>query len=408
MVRWIGWSLCISFIFPLLGRDFFKKDKSPEWSILDSFQGKVSRDNFEYLLKTVYCPRESWRKDWIVLKQDEVLIRKTTEKNDWYSLRYMDENRSSELLAEEGNEKFWASLKGKKIVLDPGHIGGEYSEMEGRHFSIEGAQPVKEGDLSLDVSRVLREKLEGVGVNVILLREDSKPVTNFMPSDFIEEAQRWVFQKEEFRKQIFPEEERTELIKKRSEVLFYRTSEIYARAEVLNKKIKPDLAICVHLNAAPWSDPDNHILVDRNDYHVLVNGCYMGGELADPFQRYEMVFRLLQGWHPTELKIADNISRSFGSSTNMPAFSYKGPNALKVGDVNGVWARNLLANRIYQCPVVFLEPYVANSKETYERIQLGNYQGRKMIYGDLKLSLVEEYADIVFRGLLASFDQVEK
>ena len=36
--------------------------------------------------------------------------------------------------------------------------------------------------------------------------------------------------KEEFRKQIFPEEERTELIKKRSEILFYRTSEIYARA----------------------------------------------------------------------------------------------------------------------------------------------------------------------------------
>ena len=24
------------------------------------------------------------------------------------------------------------------IALDPGHIGGDYSEMEGRHFSIEG------------------------------------------------------------------------------------------------------------------------------------------------------------------------------------------------------------------------------------------------------------------------------
>jgi hypothetical protein len=134
----------------------------------------------------------------------------------------------------------------------------------------------------------------------------------------------------------------------------------------------------------------------------------MGGELADPFQRYEMIFRLLQGWHTTELKIANNISRSFGSSTNMPAFTYKGPNALKVGDVEGVWARNLLANRIYKCPVVFLEPYVANSKETYGRIQLGNYKGRKMIDGELKLSLVEEYAEIVFQGLLSSFVKVDK
>jgi len=171
----------------------------------------------------------------------------------------------------------------------------------------------------------------------------------------------------------------------------------------LNHKIKPDLTICIHLNAAPWKDPDNHLLVERNDYHVLVNGCYMGGELADPFQRYEMVFRLLQGWHATELKVADNVSRSFGSVTNMPAFSYKGPNALKVGDVDGVWARNLLANRIYQCPVVFLEPYVANSKETYELIQLGNYDGEKNIGGEMKHSLVEEYAESVFQGLLSSF-----
>ena len=405
MVRWIVWSLLITCVFPLLGSDFLDKNISPNWKNLDLFQAKISRVGFEYLLKRVYCPRDSWRKDWILLKQDEVLIRKTTETNDWYSLKFLDEKRSSPMSTED---KFWPSLNGLKIVLDPGHIGGEYSEMEGRHFSIEDAKPVKEGDLSLEVSKVLREKIEGVGAEVILLREDNKPVTNFVPADFTEEARRRVLQKEEFRKRIFSAEERTELIKKRSEVLFYRTSEIYARAEILNKKIRPDLAICVHLNAAPWADPDNHILVDRNDYHVLVNGCYMGGELADPFQRYEMIFRLLQGWHTTELKIANNISRSFGSSTNMPAFTYKGPNALKVGDVEGVWARNLLANLIYKCPVVFLEPYVANSKETYGRIQLGNYKGRKMIDGELKLSLVEEYAEIVFQGLLSSFVKVDK
>ena len=39
-------------------------------------------------------------------------------------LRFMDENRSSQLLAEERNEKFWASLKGKKSFLIP-DISGE-------------------------------------------------------------------------------------------------------------------------------------------------------------------------------------------------------------------------------------------------------------------------------------------
>ena len=50
-------------------------------------------------------------------------------------------------------------------------------------------------------------------------------------------------------------------------------------------------------------------------------------------------------------------------------FSYKGPNAQKIGAVPGVWARNLLANRIYGRSVVFLEPYIANSLATYPRAQ---------------------------------------
>ena len=75
------------------------------------------------------------------------------------------------------------------------------------------------------------------------------------------------------------------------------------------------------------------------------------------------------------------MSRSFSRLTKLPAFNYKGPNALKVGEVKGVWARNLLANRIYRCPVVFLEPYIANSKDAYERIQLGNYKGENESQG---------------------------
>ena len=81
---------------------------------------------------------------------------------------------------------------------------------------------------------------------------------------------------------------------------------------------------------------------------------------------------------------------------------------MKVGEVKGVWARNLLANRIYRCPVVFLEPYIANSKAAYERIQLGNYKGKIQVRGELKLSLVEEYADSVFQGICNSFSESRK
>jgi hypothetical protein len=91
--------------------------------------------------------------------------------------------------------------------------------------------------------------------------------------------------------------------------------------------------------------------------------------------------------------------------TRLPAFSYKGPNALKVGKVEGVWARNLLANRLYRCPVVFLEPYRANSIDAYHRILLGDYAGTRKISGVPRASLVREYAKAVADGILGGLEE---
>ena len=92
-----------------------------------------------------------------------------------------------------------------------------------------------------------------------------------------------------------PEDEKNKRIKKRKELYFYRVSEIMARSEIVKNR-KPDLILCIHLNAAPWPDPEEKSLVSRNDYHVLVNGCYMGGEMAYDNQRFEMIWRLLNRW----------------------------------------------------------------------------------------------------------------
>jgi len=396
------------FNWPLLAKDFLDTSIAPEWASLDLFQNRINRTDFEHLLTKVYCPRASWRKGWIELKEKEVSIRKSKALDDCYILSFGDGNQTStgeDSITPSGSK---LSLQGLTIALDPGHIGGDYSKMEGRHFSIGESPPVKEGDLALTVAKILKKKLIDLGAKVILVREENRPVSSYQPQDFLEEVEEWIVAKEERRGERFPAEERVEMIKNRSEVLFYRVSEIHARADFINTQVLPDFAVCIHLNAAPWSDPDSFELLDRNDYHVLVNGCYMGGELADDQQRFEMIYRLLNGWHKMELLLAENVSRSFSRLTKLPAFSYKGPNALKVGEVKGVWARNLLANRIYRCPVVFLEPYIANSKEVHERIQLGNYNGEKQVRGELKLSLVEEYAESVFQGIRDSFSESRK
>ena len=174
-----------------------------------------------------------------------------------------------------------------------------------------------------------------------------------------------------------------------------------ARASKVNEKLKPDLVVCIHLNAAPWPTPEKNSLVERNDYHVLTNGAYLGGEVALDNQRLEMLVKLLNRSHKDELSLAECMAQSFKRATGLPAFNYKGPNAVKVGEVPGVWGRNLMANRLYECPVVFLEPYIANSTQVFARIQAGDYDGAKMVAGKIRISLVEEYVDAVVAGLVA-------
>ena len=367
----------------------------PKWELLDPWQSTITRDQFQNLLAKVYCPREEWWKPWIVIEQDKARIRKQAGKKDWYHLSFCKKPKDP-----ANSAKKRKSLKGLKIALDPGHIGGKYSEMEGRHFVIGKDSPVKEGDLSLETALKLKEILESLEADVMLVRTKPEPVTSKRPEDFDKEAQKWISGRglEKLKK-----EEKEKLLKKRREMLFYRVSEIHARARLVNEQIRPDLVVCLHLNASAWKDPEKKELSERNDFHVLVNGCYMGGELALDDQRFEMMLRLLGGWHDLERRLAENVSVALAEYTKLPAFSYKGPNALKVGKVEGVWARNLLANRLYRCPVVFLEPYRSNSKGAYARIIAGSYEGLREIGGVRRPSLVDEYAQAVAEGVKRNF-----
>ncbi len=63
-----------------------------------------------------------------------------------------------------------------------------------------------------------------------------------------------------------------------------------------------------------------------------------------------------------------------------------------------------MANRLYQCPVIYLEPYVLNSREVAERVQAGDYEGWREVAGARRKSLVREYADGIVEGLLQYYD----
>src|SRR5438045_9476302 len=87
-------------------------------------------------------------------------------------------------------------------------------------------------------------------------------------------------------------------------------------------------------------------------------------------------------------------------ATGLRPYQYPTPQTTtKVGTSGYVYARNLLATRLYRCPVVYCEPYVMNSKEAFARIQAGDYEGVKEINGMTRKSIFREYADSVADGL---------
>ena len=372
-----------------LGARVTPLSSEPDWSQLDKYQETLTAEEFSFSLQQVYCPREEWWSSWIELQEDRAKIRKTGGTDQWYELRFRT----------DGQKKTHApDLVGKPphqwvVAIDPGHIGGDWAKMERREFSIGQERPVREGELTLAVAKELLPRLQSLGVHPVLIRDGLQPVTPRRPGDFRDLAQPWV-------DGILgsdsnaTSEEKSALLQDRQELLFYRVDEIQERARLVNQSIQPDLVICLHFNAAPWPDPEKQQLVERDDHHVLVNGCYMGGELAYDDQRFELIWRMVNRWSETEQRLAESLSLSFSEQTGLPPFSYKGPNALKIGEVPGVWARNLLANRRYRCPVVFLEPYVANSQTTYPRIQKWLAQGAGQ-----DDCIITEYTDAVMLGL---------
>jgi hypothetical protein len=362
-----------------------------DWSVLVPYQQTVSRAEFETLLANVYCPSGALT-NYLTLTTNSVSVFSTTEKTNppLFVLRFSSAISST-------NSR---PLSLKRIALDPGHIGGAWARMEERFFQRGKDRPVQEAELNLMVARLLKTRLEAAGAEVFLTKDSFEPVTDKRPEDFQSQAEEEI--KVSTRFDNFPPLEReaafADAVRKRAELIFYRSSEIAARAKLLNEKIKPDLTICLHVNAVEWDECHN--LVDDNRLVVFVHGNYLPAELKDDDQKLRLLEKLLERSHPTELAAAGVIATALANATKLPPADY-GPSSgsVHVGDNPYVFARNLAANRLVNGPVVFLEPYYQNNRLVYQRIQLGDYEGLRDVNGTAMKSIFREYADAVADGL---------
>jgi len=369
----------------------------PKWSDLDRYQQTITRSDFQFLLEEVYAPNGAW-KPFIEIDETSASIQ-TSVGGKPYVLHFAPEAKASKPVP-----RFWRGksqmagrpsnkpLAGVRIAIDPGHIGGSWAKIEERWFRIGNSKPVTEGDMTLLVAKLLSERLRELGAKVYLTRTKPSPVTPLRPDRLKKEAV------ESLRDQGASVTEAN--VKSESERLFYRVGEIRRRAELINEKIKPDLVICLHFNAEAWGNPDRPSLTDKNHLHFLITGCFSGRELTYDDQRFNMLKKLLSRAYREELAVTEAIASSMARATGLEPYVYQGSNAVKVGSSPYVWARNLLANRLFECPVVYVEPYVMNSHEVFARVQEGDYKGERAVAGRMRQSIFREYANSVADGLV--------
>ena len=384
----------------------------PDWNDLDSYQRTITKEDFEHQLRHCYARNEEAFAGKIELFGDFArIIRQSSDAGKgYYDLHYLTDRRKTNA----GIDRYWKApwhlspvindsrpLEGLRIAVDAGHIGGDFAIKEGRYYTIgEETLPITEGDMTLRTARILEHDLTLLGAQVFLVRPGPFPVTAERPPDLMGVARDWLRRSDATR--YLP----GQLVGTTADRLFYLSSEIRTRANKVNEAEQPDLVLCLHFNAEPWRNPYRPTFTSKNHTHILINGCYSSSEISEDDTRHEMIRRILQRTYNYELPMANAIARTMADETDLPSMGYDGVQGKSVNDNPYVWARNLLANRRYFCPVIFFEPYCMNNREVHARVQAGEYRGLREFKGPARKNIYQEYADGITAGLVNYFRQV--
>jgi N-acetylmuramoyl-L-alanine amidase len=400
---------------------------TPNWSSLEAYQRTITRKEFTRLIDQVYTPDGSF---WNYADIDDnrvTLFSDTAKRHPLFTLQFAANDSACAPLPYPYQTRATSHdparpLKGIRIALDPGHIGGDWAKLEARYFKLDDDPPVKEAELNLITCERLAERLQADGADIVWAKRDYEPVTHLRPDDLHREAiaalalsgrtssngsgytPSFLFGIPMPRAPRYGSQAATEArIDNEAALLFYRVAEIRARGDVVNRQ-HPDLTICVHYNADDWGDPEHPTLTGHSRLVIFTNGAYEKSEMAYDDYKYDMLRKLLDRTAVQEERGCALVGQAMLDTLKYPPEDYPGTYfAHHVTNVPSVYARDLLANRIYHGPVIYCEGPYMNARDAYYRIIAGDYLGLRIIQGRRVASIYRDYAAAVEKGVLQYF-----
>lgn len=307
-------------------------------------------------------------------------------------------------------------LSGKRIVIDPGHIAGNFEtaliEQKYLRFLKDSVADlptdsihIAEGVLTFATAQILKKQLEEQGASVFLTRQDNK-------SSFGTTYQDWFLK----RKTIVLdslldvgviEKAKYNKIKKENEKDFFwdffRDYELANRVKVINN-YKPDLTIIIHYNVdeknKDWVRP-----TDKNYCMAFVPGAMSAEALKNTLGRANFLRLLLSDDYVLSEKISDLTVKEFSKHLGINVAQKKDADYLKDNCLSsskqGVFCRNLALCRLVKSPLVYGECLYQDNKEEYFELSKND----KTFYGISTNQRVKQVSDAYFNAIIQYFQK---
>lgn len=385
--------------------------ETPEWRTLDRHQDKWTRAEFEKNL-WVYSPDSAIYKFCDFTEERLRLYSDLEKTNLLWELRFTKKPTFKPLSPFRIKPPHTAAflgatlekpLHGLRICIDPGHIGGEWSNVEERYFKIKKNLPIEEATLNIITCRILETLLIQAGAEIVWTKNDYEPVTSRRPDDLTWEGIELLFRRTPKAYEKLSKKKLLYEARWNAELAFYRPAEIGARAKRV-EELQPDFTVCLHYNAAPWPNPKRPRLIKANKLIVFVLGSFMAEELSYDDQKFNLIRKVLEDSFDLEVALATSMAESMEKGLQLPPENYDSFVASRrVNENRYVWSRNLLANRLFIGPTIFVEGPYMNDVNVHARLQAGDYEGEKLVDGKSVRSLYREYAESVSEGIITYY-----
>lgn len=359
---WLGCQLPAHLV-ALIRNEYVEDEVSvPPWEALQPLASQVSAADFERQLWRVVNPDRSLE-PWLALNVPAGELRPDVVGHPEARITF----------GERGPPPCWPR-RPLRVVLDPGHLGGEWSRFEGRHLALADVV-VREGDLTLRTARELEPMLVAKGFEVRLTRHDAAPQGQRTPERqrHALEATRRALENDPAYLAVEGTLGRDD--KRRLDTAFalqvLRKLATFddLRARVLAfRDLPPDAMVSIHYNAGPWATGSAH---PEAPTLALVGGMVQRTRVYLPAWRWRayadaMAIDRFEASRTLAFALAREVSRALGMPLATPAQANEDQQPLPWpdGSPSGVSAWNGVVMRYADWPLVLTEgPFMNEATE---------------------------------------------